>query len=210
MSNSSIRWQIAGDYFENCNCDVVCPCVFSPGPILTARPVNGFCEVGFAFHVDQGRYGDTALDGLNAVVMARSPGIMAEGNWSVAVYLDERANNSQREALQNIFTGSAGGPLGGFAPLIVTVLGIKSVSISYEKQGKRRSVQIPNLMHMGVHAAPGLDPEREIFASNAHPFAPEGIAMAVGDPSSTWSDYAMRWDNSGKNGHYAAIRWSNQ
>jgi hypothetical protein len=33
--------------------------------------------------------------------------------------------------------------------------------------------------------------------------------MAVGDSGSTWSDHGMRWDNSGRNGHYAPIRWSN-
>jgi len=135
---------------------------------------------------------------------------MAEGNWAAAVYLDERADDRQRDALQTIFTGAAGGPLGGLAPLISTVLGIKSVPITYEKEGKRRGVQIPNLMRMGVHAAPGLYPEKEIFATNAHPFAPEGVAMAVGNENSIWADYGMRWDNSGKNGHYATIRWSNQ
>jgi hypothetical protein len=209
MDPAQIRWQIVGDYFENCNCNVVCPCVFSSGPIFTAKPTNGFCEVAFAFHVDQGKYGDVTLDGLNAIVLARSPGVMGEGNWSVAVYLDERADNRQREGLQAIFTGAGGGPLGGVAPLISTVLGIKNAPISFQKQGKRRSVEIPNLMHMAVHAAPGLDPEKEVLATNAHPFAPEGVAMAVGDEGSVWTDYGMRWDNSGKNGHYAAIRWSN-
>jgi hypothetical protein len=34
------------------------------------------------------------------------------------------------------------------------------------------------------------------------------LAMAVGEESSTFADYGMRWDNSGKNGHYAAINWS--
>jgi hypothetical protein len=210
MTAASIRWQIAGDYFENCNCDVVCPCVFSSQPFLTAKPTNGFCEVAFAFHVDQGTYGDVALHGLNVVVMARAPGTMADGNWSVAVYLDDRADSQQSDALQKIFTGSAGGPLGGLAPLISTVLGIRSAPIIYEKLGKRRTVRIPNLMDMGVHAAPGLDLDKEILATNAHPFAPDGVAMAVGDEGSTWADYGMSWDNSGKNGHYAAIRWSNQ
>ena len=182
MAATAIRWQIVGDYFENCNCDVVCPCVFSPRPFLTGKPTNGFCEVAFAFHVDQGVYENIRLDGLNAVVIARSPGTMAEGNWAAAVYLDEKADDHQREALQAIFTGAAGGrPLGGLAPLISTVLGIKSAAITYEKRGKRRAVQIPNLMDMGVHPAPGLDPEKEIFATNAHPFAPEGVAMAVGN-----------------------------
>lgn len=209
MATTQVRWQVMGDYFENCNCDVVCPCVFSAGPFLTGKPTRGACEVALAFHVDHGRYGEVTLDGLNAVVIARSPGIMGEGNWSVAAYLDERADERQREALQAIFTGAAGGPPAGLAPLISTVLGIKTASISYHKEGKRRAVEIPGMMRMAVHAAPGLDPDKEIWATNAHPFAPGGIAMAVGDAGSTWADYGMRWDNSGKNGHYAPISWSN-
>jgi len=30
----------------------------------------------------------------------------------------------------------------------------------------------------------------------------------VGAAGNTFSDYGMRWDNSGKNGHYAPISWS--
>jgi hypothetical protein len=134
---------------------------------------------------------------------------MAEGNWSVALYLDERANEHQREALQAIFSGTAGGVMSNLAPLIGTVLGAKVVPITWHKEGKRRSLEIPGIMNLRVHAAPGLGGEAEILVSGAHPFAPEGLAMAVGDEGSTWEDYGMRWDNSGKNGHYAAINWSN-
>jgi hypothetical protein len=49
----------------------------------------------------------------------------------------------------------------------------------------------------------------EIWAVNAHQFAPQGLAIAVGDEGSTWEDYGMRWDNSGKNGHFAPLSWSN-
>jgi hypothetical protein len=55
---------------------------------------------------------------------------------------------------------------------------------------------------------PSPDPNNEIWALNAHPFSPK-LAMAVGEQNSTWTDYGMSWDNSGKNGHYAAINWSN-
>ena len=26
------QWQLSGDYFQNCNCSVVCPCLLSTGP----------------------------------------------------------------------------------------------------------------------------------------------------------------------------------
>lgn len=202
------RWQISGDYFENCNCTVACPCTISPNQPLTSRPTEGACEVAFAFHINKGGFGNVSLDGLNVAMIARTPGPMAEGNWSVAIYTDERADDEQRQALQAIFSGSIGGPLSALAPLISTVLGVKSAPITYNVAGKRRSVEIPNIMHLAVHPLPSLDPNNEILALNAHPFAPQ-VAMAVGDQHSTWTDYGMSWDNSGKNGHYASINWSN-
>ena len=35
------------------------------------------------------------------------------------------------------------------------------------------------------------------------------MALAMGSSGSTFADHGMRWDNSGKNGHYAPISWSN-
>jgi hypothetical protein len=201
-------WQITGDYFENCNCDVVCPCLFSPNAPLTSKPTAGACEVAFGFHIDRGSYDTTPLDGLNVALISRTPGPMAQGNWSVALYLDERADEQQRQALQSIFTGAVGGPLATLAPLISTVLGARTVPITFHKEGKRRSIDIPNVMQMAVRAIPSLNPDEEIWAKNAHPFA-SSVSLAVGEEKSTWADYGMRWDNSGKNGHYAPISWSN-
>ncbi|HTE85233.1 MAG TPA: DUF1326 domain-containing protein, partial [Dehalococcoidia bacterium] len=119
--------------------------------------------------------------------MARTPGPMAEGSWSVGLYLDERADAAQGEALQAIFTGAAGGVMSNLAPLIGTVLGVKTVPITWTKDGKHRSMEIPGVAHLAVHAAPSLG-DAEIWATNAHPFAPEGISFAVGDAGSTWED----------------------
>lgn len=47
---------------------------------------------------------------------------MAQGNWSVALYLDERADEQQNQALQAIFTGAAGGPVAALALIAYGVL----------------------------------------------------------------------------------------
>ena len=209
MAAVETAWRVRGEYFENCNCDVVCPCLFSAQAPMTSAPTQGACEVAFGFHVDEGSFGDVSLDGLNAAMVARTPGPMAEGNWQVGVYLDERADESQRDALQAIFTGSAGGVMANLAPLIGEVLGVKSAPIRWHQDGRHRSVEVGDVMSLAVHAAPSIDPDGEIWAANAHPFAPAGVAMAVGDDGSTFTDYGMSWDNSGKNAHYAPIDWSN-
>jgi len=202
-------WQLTGDYFENCNCDVVCPCFASSVAPLTARPSRGVCDVALIFHIDKGNYGDVALDGLNVAVIVHTPGPMADGNWTAAAYIDERADDQQTAALGAIFTGVEGGPMAAFAPLISTQLGVKKVPIRYSIQGKRRSAEIPGIMQMAVEPIPTMHPSGEIWTTLGHPVAPDRIALAMGSSGSTVADYGMRWDNSGRNGHYAPISWSN-
>jgi hypothetical protein len=201
-------WQISGDYFENCSCDVVCPCLISPAAPLTSRPTQGVCDVALVFHVDKGSYGGTALDGLNVALAVHTPGPMGEGDWSVAAYIDERADDKQTEALGAIFTGAAGGPVATLAPLISKTLGVKKVSIRYKVDGKKRSAEIPGVLQLAVDPLPTAHPSGEMWVNAGHPVSPDKLALAVGAAGNTFNDYGMRWDNSGKNGHYAPIRWS--
>ena len=204
------QWSFEGEYFENCNCTVVCPCAVSTQAPFTATPTEGFCDAGFAFHLDRGAFGDVPLNDLNLALIAHVPGPMIEGNWQVGLYLDERADTSQQAALTAIFSGQAGGPLGAFAPLIGEVLGAKSVPITYAVEGRRRSVEIPGIMQMVVRPIPSaIGEDAEMVAVNAHPFAPAGVVMAMGEAGSSWTDYGLTWDNSGRNGHYAPVHWAN-
>ena len=203
------KWQLSGDYFENCNCDVVCPCLVSPAAPLTSRPTQGTCEVALFFHIDKGSYDTTPLDGLNVAVIGHAPGPMGAGNWTIAAYIDERADDQQTAALGAIFGGAEGGPMAAFAPLIGTHLGAKKVAIRYSINGKSRSAEIVGILQMAVEPLPTMHPSGETWAALGHPVAPDKMALAVGIAGSTFADHGMRWDNSGKNGHYAPINWSN-
>jgi hypothetical protein len=204
-----IPWHLSGDYFENCSCSIACPCFFSAAAPLTTRPTEGFCNVPLVFHIESGRYGSTVLDGLNVFVILHSPGVMADGGWSMATYVDERADDKQTEALTAIFTGAAGGPMAAFTPLIAKNLGVSKVPITFRIHGKTRSAEIPGILHMAVDPLQTMHPSGEMCANLGHPVSPDRMVLAVGAGGNTFSDRGMRWDNSGKQGLYAAIRWSN-
>src|SRR3990172_1133185 len=106
---ANTAWQIRGQYLETCNCAYLCPCILTHS---AARPTQGNCTVAMVFHVEQGRYGDVALDGLSFAVLARTPGPMREPNWSVGLIVDRQASPAQQEALTKIGSGGAGGPAG--------------------------------------------------------------------------------------------------
>jgi len=197
-------WKIDGEYFENCNCDVLCPCITTN---LQGKPTQGHCDVVLAFHVEKGTFDGVKLDGLNAVVAAATPGIMAQGNWKVAAYLDQRASPEQLKALEAIFSGAAGGPMAAFSPFVGEMLAGKVVPIAYESSGTRRRVAIPGILDLSVEGVVGADGKSALTIENApHPCS-SSLAIAQG-VDSRYGDHGWRWDNSGKNGHYAPIHWA--
>ena len=95
----SIEWEIEATSFSNCNCIYACPCQFS------ALPDKGFCEAVAGYQIDAGHFGDVRLDGLRAAGMWRWPGAVHEGNGSMQLIIDERADAAQRDALIKILSG---------------------------------------------------------------------------------------------------------
>jgi hypothetical protein len=202
------QWTLSGEYFENCSCDVVCPCEISPKGFLQADPDNGYCNVVLVFHINEGRYGDVDLSGLNFVMAARAEGPMAQGNWKAAAYIDERASPEQQQALGAIFSGSAGGPPSALAPLIGQNLGGKTVPIEYRNEGKKRSARIPNVLDANIQAVPAITEDAVVIKLNANPLFPGQDWVQAYGVQSSYTDHDFRWDNTGKCADYAEFRWA--
>jgi len=102
-------WTLKGTLMIACNCDYGCPCN------VNGYPTTGKCEGGWTWHIESGSYGTTPLDGLNFSIFADWPGAIHEGGGQAISLIDERADDSQRQALTELATGQAGGPWGVFA-----------------------------------------------------------------------------------------------
>lgn len=129
MTSSNIpRWNLSGDWFDVCKCKIPCPCAFAQ------TPTYGDCDGVLAYHIKSGQYGNISLDGLNVVVLADFQGNIWAGKTkaNIAVFFDESANDEQREALNMIFSGKAGGFMAEFAKLIGEVRGIEYAPVKVE------------------------------------------------------------------------------
>ncbi len=135
------QWHVTGDWFDICSCDIPCPCEFAQAP------TNNHCLGVLAWHIREGRYGSVQLDGLNAVAVGGFDGnIWAEKtNAAMGVFLDERGDERQREALGMIFGGQAGGWPAQFAALIADMRGVVFAPITIEVANDlaRWQVEIP-------------------------------------------------------------------
>ena len=197
----STTWKIAGSYFETCNCELACPCVF------LSPPTSGDCTVLLAWHIDQGRFGEVDLDGFNAALAAYAPGHMQEVKWKVALYVDERANKGQQDALTQIFSGQAGGHLAGLAPLIGEVLGVKAAPIEYRSEGKRRSLRVDDVADAEIEGLPGQD-GGDVTVENAPFAAVPDVPLAVAKSKQMrFSDYGLKWELSNKNGFFSRFSY---
>lgn len=92
-------WQVEGRELVNCNCSYGCPCQFN------ALPTHGNCGAFIGYQIDNGHFGDVRLDGLRAALILSWPGPIHEGNGTMQVIVDERADVRQRDALRKIISG---------------------------------------------------------------------------------------------------------
>ena len=121
-------WRLIGDWFDVCKCTVPCPCTFAQAPTF------GDCDGILAWHIREGHFGDVQLDGLNVLAVGAFEGNLwaGEGKVALGMYVDERADEAQREALQTIFSGHAGGWPAMFAEAIGEVRGVEYAPIEFE------------------------------------------------------------------------------
>jgi hypothetical protein len=195
------KWNVRGDYFETCNCQTLCPCIF------LSPPTEGSCTVLVGWHIESGKFGEASLDGLNVAALFHSPGPMHQGNWSAALYLDSRASAQQSDALTSVFSGQAGGPPAAIHPLIGKVLGVKSAEISYQAKGRVRRMTIRDVGESEIEALEGAG-GAEVTISN-HP-----LGIAPGHPSIVsrskhlkFRDYGFTLDLAGKSGQFSPFTY---
>ncbi len=103
-----MSWRIAGDYFESCNCDAICPCrtvAGRPG----GRSTHGVCFGVLSWLIREGHADGLELSGLAAAFTIRYDDDEPGSPWSFVVHVDERGSEEQRDALAAILTGRLGG-----------------------------------------------------------------------------------------------------
>src|SRR3954471_4722173 len=136
-----VEWDVSGTYFEACNCDAICPCRVvgdKPG----GRSTYGICQFALSWQIRTGVADLVCLDDL-AVVMAGWYDDDAPGSpWSVTLYVDDRGDAGQQDALAAIFLGRAGGgTLHNFAAAIATVHAVRPATIELSHAPRRWSMR---------------------------------------------------------------------
>ncbi len=197
-----MAWHLRGTYFESCNCETACPCVFL-GP-----PTEGECEVLVAWHIDEGALDDVALDDLNVALAAHSPGHMLETKWQVALYIDDRADEAQMGALGQIFGGQLGGVPAALGEHIGEVLGAGPAPITFETNGDARSLRIGEVASMATTAIAGQDGGPVELSGHPLAIAPGNPARVGRSEHLRYHDHGFSWEFAGKNAFSSPFQYS--
>jgi len=196
-------WKIRGELILSCNCDVFCPCVIALGK---AKPTYGVCHTWWGLHIDEGNAGDESLDDLNVGVLMDIPGPLAEGKWSVGLYIDERAGDAAAQALTEILSGKAGGTTGWFSIMVSEFLGVKRVPIEFKHVGKGWSFKIPKIIDGAIEPIEGANGDGTTKITNTKYWMGADVTVCR-STKSRFRDWGRNWELSGGSGEYARIDW---
>ena len=201
-----MAYRLEGTYFENCPCDMVCPCTTSA---LTMPADADRCRVVLVFHTDSGEVEGVDVSGLTVAVLADTPRLMSDGNWRVGMFMDEAASEEQADKLGAVFSGQLGGPMEAFSGLIGENLGMEVAPIEYENDGRRHRVRIGEFAEIEIEDfVPPQTPEGEVSKLTGvfHP-ANSTLTMAQATTSRV-NAFGMEFSHEGKNGHSAPFSWA--
>jgi hypothetical protein len=189
-------WELKGTVIVACNCDYGCPCNFN------ALPTTGKCEGTWTWHVERGTFGETSLDDLNFTVCVDWPGAIHEGNGEALILVDERADEAQRNAIETLVGGDAGGPWGVLAWTWPTIHGPKPVHYDLHLDGVKTRVKAGNSYEVVSETI-----KNPVSGAEVHPGAtlPEGIVFKEADFGSSTTfrvSDGIAYDHPGK---YTAV-----
>ena len=197
-------WAIQGELALNCNCDVFCPCVVSLGK---HPPTEGYCQAWVGIRIDEGHADATPLDGVTIAMLLDIPGRMAEGGWTVALYVDEGATDAQVSALERILSGQAGGTTGLFRLLVANFLGTRRVPVTYTVEDGVRTLQAGRAIQGSIRPLDGAEPGQPVTIENTSYWMGPQVVIARG-MRSRLRDFGRVWTFDDRSAEVVRIDWS--
>ena len=200
-----MAWSIEGRYFENCSCNVMCPCTAS----LALGADNDYCRALLAFHIDSGEVEGTDVSGLTVAALADTPKFMNEGNWKLGVLIDAAASDEQAEKLGQVFSGALGGPMEALGPLVSENLGVERVPMEFSSEGLQHSLKLGDAGSVAVEDVVSFGVETGEPARITGIFHPAGSELTIAKATeSNVHAFGIELANVGGSGFSTSFAWS--
>jgi hypothetical protein len=197
------QWLLEGELILNCNCTVFCPCVISLGK---HPPTEGYCQAWAGVRIDKGHSGSVDLSGLNVAMLLDIPGKMERGNWTLALWIDDRASDEQFAALETIFRGGARGTTGLFNLLVGEYLGAERAPVEFVTDGDTRSLSVGRIIQGEVKPIAGARSGEEVSVVNTQYWMGPEVIVAEAVKGRVRA-FGRVWNFEGRSAEICNIRW---
>jgi hypothetical protein len=199
------QWHIKGELALSCNCTIFCPCVLSLGQ---HAPTEGYCQTWAAVRIDDGRFGEVDLSGIIFGFMADIPGRLARGNWTMALFVNDKASAQAVKALTWIMTGRAGGSTGLLKILGGSFLGVRQIPITYDMSGETRVIKMEKIVDGAITPVKGKDKGNVMIRNSEYWIGPD-VTVARADKS-RFRLFGRNWNFEGRSAELCMIDWNNR
>jgi hypothetical protein len=200
-------YRVKADSVEACNCKHGCNCQFA------GFPNEGKCEFIIGYAVKDGRFGNLSLDGVRAVVAARYPNAIHEGNGHVVLFIDEKATPQQADALVSILSGKMGGmPWEALAGTIERFDGPIRKPVEIHVNGERSTVRVQDAIDLSLmplkDPITGEDKQVHIVYPKGGFFWNDAAVATTKTMRASHGDLHLEWP--GRYASAAEVNWTNQ
>ena len=201
-----MAWRIEGRYFENCSCDMPCPCTvtFDAGADLDR------CNALLVFDVAQGEIDGVDVGGVTVAAIIDSPKVMTDGGWRLGVLVDDGASDEQTEKLLAVFGGQMGGPMEALAPLVGEQLGVERLPMQVTDQDGRHVLRAGDDIEIEVEDVVPFGVENGEPARLDGVFHPAGSTLTIARTTrARWKVFGIDVEHGGRTSGLAApFAWS--
>lgn len=162
LAKTARKWWAKGLLFENCNCQILCQ-----GHISFIQLCNHErCFGHWSIHIDKGEFEDVILGDLNVVILYDTPQLMSTFGWIETIYIDERANEAQRQAIERILTGQEGGPWAVLSRFVEKRHPTRYLPIHFEDLGRKKRMWVDGIFDTTIENIRGQDRNRDVVIEN--------------------------------------------
>lgn len=199
-------YRIKAESVESCSCRHGCNCQFE------GIPNEGICEFIIGYDIKDGSVGNVSLNGVKAVVVAKYPNAIHEGNGHVVLYVDDKASGQQVDALVSVLSGKLGGmPWEALAGTIGKFEGPIRSPITITTAAERSTVNIPGEVEVQFtplkDVVSGAEKEVQIIYPKGGFFWNSGRIATTQTMHAKHGDFALNWP--GKYACAAEVNWTN-
>lgn len=193
---AAVQYSVKVQEFEGCECESVCPCVFSQDTTY------GDCR-GMLVLIFTGTYGSTHLENVPCVIATTHMGKNIEknmGNWSGILYTSEKTTPAEFEAVNSLLNAMIGD---AFA-----TLDQRKAPIMIKSEGDVRDLTLGGIGHLRIHAIKAANGETTKIVNAPSPIAFRELYCAIADENK-YDDGTSSWSFTGRNGFFTEFDLAN-